>query len=219
MTDDVPDRTKRYSTGTLWAEPAVVYWQSTDLSKFPSEYASSLMPKMGLYRYPAVSASLVSYTNDPTAPTVVESAAMKAGAIAGTAVGCAGIASVLIGLMILRCLKRRRARQAFATRQGAAFEISGQPSVFRRFIGGKRPVEIDSKPSLAEMESRQAPIEIDTKIRGAPFLIAELEAPMYAPDSDKFSFVESQFDTREIGTRDVEGPFLDERSSIETCWN
>lgn len=199
-----------YSTGTLWAEPVVVYWQSTDLLNFPSDYATSLMPKMGLSS--VETASIGSGSRDATGTDAV--AALKVGAIAGITIGCVSFAALLVGLVNCLCLRRRRQGQVSGTQQDLFTDTPDQLPAMRMIIGEDYRVELDARKHHAEVECRQAPIEIGSDVFTA---IVELEAPIHL-DPDKFSFTESQFDTRDIAEECAEGPFADEKKlhSIES---
>lgn len=52
LTDDIAFSTYQsktvISSGTLWADSIIVYWQSSDLSVFPSDYAAVLATAMGV---------------------------------------------------------------------------------------------------------------------------------------------------------------------------
>jgi hypothetical protein len=81
------------SSGTLWAETVVVYWQSSDLTLFPSTYATLLAAAMG------VTLSI----DRSVAGSAAASSGLGTGAKAGIAIGAVLAIALLAGTVILLC--------------------------------------------------------------------------------------------------------------------
>ena len=186
--------------GIAWAEPITVHWQSSDLSRFPSIYATSLASYMGvtieapppdpswfLSKLPGVGEPLP--TNEPSELSM---SGTPKGVIIGFSVGAFAGLGLLSGVIIYWLRRRRRKHHAFATEHGLATELSNHSTGLRSWIRGRW---------RAEMDGREAPVEIDSKNIHTPSgPIAELEAPVHHPDKDpdQFSFTGSNFETRRV---------------------
>jgi hypothetical protein len=137
------------TSGTAVAEPMLVYWQSSDLSNFPSAYAASL-------------ASLLNLPLEATTTTATGlSTSAKDGISVGAALGSLTLSIVLI-MLFLRHRKRKRAAQ-----HPAVPEMSGFSSGFRSFMNGRWRSEAEGKSEPVEMDSRSVnvipgpPVELD----------------------------------------------------------
>jgi hypothetical protein len=137
------------TSGTAVAEPMLVYWQSSDLSNFPSAYAASL-------------ASLLNLPLEATTTTATGlSTGAKVGISVGTALGSLALSIILI-MLFLRHRKRKRAAQ-----NPAVAEMSGVSSGFRSFMNGRWRSEAEAKSEPVEMDSRNVnvipgpPVELD----------------------------------------------------------
>lgn len=179
--------------GVAWAEPITIHWQSSDLTRFPSAYATSIAAWMGvtMEAQPTSAASGL-----PTLSGVGQSELSKSGipegVIIGFSVGAFAGLAVLTGVIIYWLRRRRRKHHAFATEHGLATELSNHSTGLRSWIRGRW---------RAEMDGREAPVEIDSKnIHTSSGPIAELEAPVPHPDKDpdQFSFTGSNFETRRV---------------------
>jgi hypothetical protein len=145
-----------FSTGTVWAEPVSVYWQSSDLSLFPSAYATSLASAMGV---PFSVASLPSSSAPPTpAPT-----GLSTGAKVGIAIGAVLGISLFIGALLLFFLRHR----GKFVRHPEIPEMTGQDSGFKTMFAGKWRAEVDGSSKPIEIDSRNvmvvpgSPVELE----------------------------------------------------------
>ncbi|KAF2009395.1 hypothetical protein BU24DRAFT_473535 [Aaosphaeria arxii CBS 175.79] len=152
------------SGATLFADPVTVYWQSTDLSLFPSKYASSLASAIGIsVGTQTLTLGPKTLSSTTSSSTLNQQGVLSTGAKAGIGVGTVIGAALLVGVAFMFFLRlRRRKRQ-----EPAVAELSGHSSGYKRFFGGKL---------RAEMEGKALPVEIDSKsvcvVPGPP---AELE--------------------------------------------
>jgi hypothetical protein len=141
------------TTGTLFAPPLVVLWQSSDLSLFPNAYATALAATVG------VSIGTQSPDSETSSHTSSLSTGTKAGISVGAMIGIAFVA----GLIVYFCLRQRK-----KARHSDIPELSGQSSGFKTMFHGK---------FRAEMEGTSKPTEVDSRnvvvIPGSP---VELEA-------------------------------------------
>jgi hypothetical protein len=141
------------SSGSVMVPPTRVYWHSSDLSKFPSDYASSLKALMEI---PLSDSSPVtsSATSTPTPPSTSKpSSRLGPGAQAGIGVG-AGVA-VVLGVLALLCLWRRRKRQhQQRTEHPGMSEVEGGSNGLMRFMGGKWRAETDGTSEPVEAEAK-----------------------------------------------------------------
>jgi hypothetical protein len=155
------------TSGTATAVPMTVYWQSSDLSKFPSAYAASLASLLNLPLEATTTSSTVSSTPIPgpsetPGPTATGlSTGAKVGISVGTALGSLVLSIILI-MLFLRHRKRKRAAQ-----NPAVAEMSGVSSGFRSFVNGAWRSEAEGKSEPVEMDSGNVnvipgpPVELD----------------------------------------------------------
>lgn len=152
------------SAGTLFAEPVTIIWQSSDLSKFPSAYATALAATMGV----ELQATLIR-TESSTKPT----SGLTVGAKVGVALGALCFA-LLVGATIIFCLqKRRKTKQPVVSTHELVHvsEMSGYSSGLRRLFRGKWRAEVDGRAQRMELEAE--------KVYELPVPPAELEAPQH----------------------------------------
>jgi hypothetical protein len=128
------------STGTLLAEPVTVYWQSSDLSLFPSAYASSLAALLNI--------SLSVQELDPVLPPA-SGRDLGGGEITGIVVSAVLVALFLGGLIIFALRRRQRKIE-----MPDISEMHGQSSSLKRYLKGRWRAEVDGT---------SAPVEIDSK--------------------------------------------------------
>lgn len=157
MNTRISTRTTRHlavlQTGTLWAGPVVVNWQSSDLAQFPTAYASVLAATMGVK------------LETKSTSTAEPSSGMTTSTTAGIAVGAVLAVAFMFGLAIYCCLRKRK-----KTEHPTVPEMSGHSSGFKSMLrgnwrgemdGGSQPVEIDSRKVLVipgppvELEAEQ----------------------------------------------------------------
>lgn len=144
------------STGTLFAEPVTVLWQSSDLSRFPGAFATSLAAKME-----------VSYGEQQPSLTT--------GAKAGIAVGAVFGFALLVGaLIVLYRRKRKETRQAGLPEDMA--EMPGNSPGLKKMFRGKWRAEMDGESQAVELDSK--------KVHVAPGPPAELEALPHGRNTD-----------------------------------
>jgi len=180
------------TTGTARAKPTVVFWQSSDLSLMPRDYASSIAAVIsvpfGSYT-PGVSPSLStpapSMTSEDSGPSTSaqsiesqdKSSGLSPGAKAGIGVGV-GI-FVILGVVFLLFLWRRRKQQR-QQKQAApqqeqepsgeigVSEMDSDANGSKRFVGGHW---------RAETEGSSAPVEAgSTSVHIVPGPPVELDA-------------------------------------------
>ncbi|KAH7399196.1 hypothetical protein DE146DRAFT_736588 [Phaeosphaeria sp. MPI-PUGE-AT-0046c] len=147
-------------------EPLVVMWQSTDLSKFPSAYATALAKRLDVTYTPSTSATpghlagLPEATSDiSTAPSGPVPGTGLLGIIVGFPVLIVVLIAVLVGFLIRR--RRRRIRTA-CTDKNALPELEDQETKQGRtwFLGGRWRSETDSKPVPGELAASHDPREL-----------------------------------------------------------
>jgi hypothetical protein len=144
------------STGTLWAEPVSIYWKSSDLSLFPTAYATSLASAIGVPFSADVPPN--AFPIPPPSPV-----GLNAGAKAGIVVAAFLGVALLIGALILLFLRRRRQR----IRHPDVPEMTGQDSGFKTMLAGKWRAEVDGDSNPVEIDSRNAlvipgsPVELE----------------------------------------------------------
>lgn len=178
-----------FGAGIAWAEPITVHWQSSDLTRFPSAYATSLASFMGVTIETELSTPATTSTHEPSE---LSRSGIPEGVIIGFSVGAFAGLAVLTGVITYWLRRRRRKQCAFATEHGLATELSNQSTGLRSWIRGRW---------RAEMDGKEAPVEIDSRnVHDPSGLVAELEAPVHHPDKDpdQFSFTGSNFETRRI---------------------
>ncbi|CAI9629193.1 unnamed protein product [Alternaria burnsii] len=174
--NDCADTTLRRLTevtsGTAFAAQFVVDWQSSDFSRFPSEYASSLAAAIKVpFEDPVTTSPSTTSTNfvPPfTNPNNEDpDAAMSPGAIAGIAVG---ISAFLIFSIVLLLYLRRRMKQKQQQRlqHSDMWEMEGSSRGLKHFLGGRWRAEQDGTSQPVEAGSTSVriipgpPVELDT---------------------------------------------------------
>ncbi|KAH6865883.1 hypothetical protein BKA58DRAFT_390392 [Alternaria rosae] len=155
------------TSGTALASPLRVYWQSSDLSSFPSDYASSLASVIGV-PFGDTSTKPTNTTTPPSAPPSTKSnrksSSRSPGAIAGIAVGVGAL--VIASIVILLYLRRRRKRQRRLQHPDVP-EMEGSSRGLKRFMGGKWRAETDGTSQPVEAGSGSVviipgpPVELD----------------------------------------------------------
>jgi hypothetical protein len=159
------------ASGTAYAHPFVVYWQSSDLSKFPSDYASSIALMINV-PFGDLTTTASAPPSPPTPPTPPppptnpsnRSSGLKPGAIAGIAVGVVMlvISSVVLGLYFWRRRKQQRLQHTDAV------ELEGSSRGLKHFVGGKWRAEQDGTSQPVEAGSTSVkiipgpPVELDS---------------------------------------------------------
>jgi hypothetical protein len=164
------------SSGTAYALPTLVYWQSSDLSAFPSAYASSLA---AVLKIPFGNQTTTSHSSSPTStPTSTpipsniskSSTELSPGAQAGIGVGV--VAAVILSVIALLYLWRRHKRQRQRIAHSGISEMEGGSNGLKRFLGGKWRAETDGTSEPVEAESRSIfvipgpPVELEDTRRG-----------------------------------------------------
>jgi hypothetical protein len=148
------------SSGLAQAQAVTVRWQSSDLSSFPSAYAASLASLVAMPVGPTSSSSSLSLVTSSPPPITH---GLSTGGKAGIGVG-AVLGFVALGALLILLLLRRKKKLQHPT----VPEMNGQPSGFKRFLGGKW---------RAEAEAKSEPVEIDSRgIKVIPGPPVELEA-------------------------------------------
>jgi hypothetical protein len=140
------------STGEALA-PTMLIWASSNLSAFPSDYASSLAAAL---KIPFGSQATTSPSSSPTSipsNTCSPDPGLSHGAQAGIGVGVG--ATVIVSVSALLYLLRRRRRQhQQRVAHPALAEMEGSSNGLKRFIGGKWRAEQDGTSQPVEAESR-----------------------------------------------------------------
>jgi hypothetical protein len=145
-------------TGTVWAEPVSVYWQSSDLSLFPSAYATSLASAMNV---PFLSATSPTSSTLPTRTPE----ALSVGAKAGIGVGAFFGVAIIAGALVFVSLRRRKRQKSM--QHPDLPEMNGQDSGFKRMFAGKWRAEVDGSSKPVEIDSRNvmvmpgSPVELE----------------------------------------------------------
>ncbi|KAJ8107250.1 hypothetical protein OPT61_g8996 [Boeremia exigua] len=130
------------SSGTLLAEPVTVMWQVSDLSKFPSAYATTIASEMG-----------INLGDDPS---------MSTGAKAGIAVGAVLGFALLVGSIVVILRRRRTARRAGV--QNDMPEMHGHSSEIKEMVHNDSKAEMDGRSQPTELDTRQAPAELEAPV-------------------------------------------------------
>jgi hypothetical protein len=140
------------TSGMVMAQSTRVYWQSSDLSAFPSDYASSLavLMKVPFGSSSTTSSSTTSPTSTPIPTnTSKPSPRLGPGAQAGIGVG------VLLSVIILLYIWRRRKRQhQQRTEHPGMPEMEGGSKGLKRFVGGKWRAETHGTSDPVEAEAK-----------------------------------------------------------------
>ncbi|KAF2727106.1 hypothetical protein EJ04DRAFT_595982 [Polyplosphaeria fusca] len=164
------------SGGLAVADPKYVYWKRSDLSLFPSEYATSLAKKIGI-TLPALSPSATS--SRATLPASSSRAAspqpphkLTSGVLTGIVVGVVAFLALLSIILFILYHRRRKARSATPSQQGdmAEMEESDEALAKRKwFLGGKWRSEVEVQEKTHELHSRNVrivpgpPVELDAE--------------------------------------------------------
>ncbi|RYN34615.1 hypothetical protein AA0118_g1449 [Alternaria tenuissima] len=148
------------------APPFAVWWESTDLSSFPSLYASGLASLLKISF--GTTASILSNDTPPISPPSntnpdKEKSALSPGAIAGIAVGVG--AFVIIGIVFLLYIWRRRKQQRQRLQHRNEPEMEGSPGGFKSFMGEDWRAEADGTTGRVETDGTTGPVEVDEESR------------------------------------------------------
>jgi hypothetical protein len=138
------------ASGRLFAEPVRVLWQSSDLSNFPSAYATSLAAKMGV--------------------EIGDKPSLSTGAKAGIALGAVLGFALIAGAIAVLVLRKRKKAQVPRIPQDVA-EMPSHSAGLKRLFRGKWRAEMDGDSQPVEIDSRKVYV-----VPGPP---AELEAPQH----------------------------------------
>jgi hypothetical protein len=164
------------TAGTARANPTVVFWQSSDLSLFPRDYASSLAAVIGVpFGSSATSSSLPS-TPGPSMTSQDTNSGLSPGAKAGIGVGVGifVIFSIVFLLFLWRRRKHQRQRKQDAqireqepSAENGVSEMDGDANGSKRFVGGHWRAETEASSAPVEAGSTSVhivpgpPVELD----------------------------------------------------------
>lgn len=146
------------SSGTAYAHPLTIYWQSTDLSRFPSSYASSLATQIGV-PFPATTPAPGASTNivQPTSNSVLTAATAKTSRKTQAGIGVGSVLGALIlGAAVFTILWLRRRRHQISDSNPQETDISFGGSVVGNYAVGDLMIEVEG-------HQLQIPIEIDSR--------------------------------------------------------
>jgi hypothetical protein len=162
-------RLTEVASGTAYAHPFEVYWQSSDLYSFSEDYASSLAAVIKVPFTASTSSNNTppASTSPPTNPTnpTNQGSGLSPGAIAGIAVGIGSF--VILGIVFLLYLRRRK--QQRKRQHPNVVELEGSSRGLKHFMGGKWRAEQDGSSQPVEAESRSVmivpgpPVELDSR--------------------------------------------------------
>jgi len=144
------------TTGTATASPIIVYWHSSELYQFPSDYAYSLAS--------VIKVPFGEKTSTPTPKGPNRRPSLSPGAIAGIAIGTGAL--VISSIVALLYLWRRRKQRQRLQHPGIS-EMEGSSRGLKRFVGGKWRAETDGTSSPVEAGSGSVmiipgpPVELD----------------------------------------------------------
>ena len=128
------------SSGGLVEDPIVVYWRATDLTSFPSAYATSLARAIGVDLPPtSTPASPSSISTLPTATGPVPTTGMpqlNTGAKAAIGVGVT-FGSILLIALVACIFWRRRVKKKHSAEHPDFPETDAEQTLWKRFFGGK----------------------------------------------------------------------------------
>lgn len=154
-------------SGQALARPLIVYWQSSDLYLFPSEYASSLASVIKVsFGTTATTPSnnTTSVSARPPTDANNKGPSLSPGAIAGIAIGIGAL--IISSIVILLYLWRRR-KQRQRLQHPDVPEMEGSSRGLKRFMGGKWRAETDGTSQPVEAGSTSVriipgpPVELD----------------------------------------------------------
>jgi hypothetical protein len=157
------------ASGRLSAEPVRVLWQSSDLSSFPSDYATSLDAMMGVKF--GIESSLAATKGVNLGVKSTSSTGVRSGIAIGAALGF----SLLVGPIALLILRRRR-KARYPSDSERIAEMSDHPTSFKEFLRAKWKAEMDGSSQPAEIDSNNVYV-----VPGPP---AELEASQHEQNKD-----------------------------------
>jgi len=149
------------TSGTATASPVIVYWHSSELYQFPSDYAYSLASVI------KVSFGEKTSTPIPKGPDN-RRPSLSPGAIAGIAIG---IGTVVISSIVILLYLWRRRKQRQLLQHPDVPEMEGSSRGLKRFVGGKWRAETDGTSSPVEAGSTSVriipgpPVELDSTQR------------------------------------------------------
>jgi hypothetical protein len=167
------------STGIAIADPVIVAWQIDDIGTFPSEYVKSLVARYSIPT-PASTSTPTINALDPT--TVPASDGLSTGTQVGIGVGVALAASLVGGLFIFWCLRRRRKAATMAEPGAVIPEMEDQDHIHTErkwYFGGRWRSEVDTQATQNELDSKAVHV-----VPGPP---AELEAHEPAVEGAKIA--------------------------------
>jgi len=165
------------TSGSAWEYQTVVFWRSSDLSSFPSDYASSLAAVIGVPFGSSTTSSSLPSTSVPLTIPPSQRSGLSPGTKAGIGVGVC--ASVILGVVLLLFLWRRRKRQRQQRQQDVqqqepetsadlrVSEIDGDTHGSKSFLGGHWRAETDGSSAPVEAGSTSVhiisgpPVELD----------------------------------------------------------
>ena len=144
-----------------YASPMTVYWQSSDLSGFPYEYASSIASVINLTWQNFT-------TTSPPPPTPrAKNSGPSPGAIAGIAVGI-GVFLIFSIVLLLYILRRMKQKQQQRLQHPGMSEMEGSSRGLKHFVGGRWRAEQDGTSQPVEAGSTSVkiipgpPVELDS---------------------------------------------------------
>lgn len=135
------------TSGTAYALPFIVWWQSSDLPNFPEDYASSLASMIKV-PFGDTSNNSSSSIASPANPRD-QGSKLSPSAIAGIAVG---IVTLVISIVVLGLYLRRRQKQQCIQHRDEA-EMEGSSMELKHFVGGRRRAEQDGTSQPVEAGS------------------------------------------------------------------
>ena len=153
--------------GEAMAKPFTVYWQFSDLSRFPSDYASSVASviKVPLENTTTLSSSTTSPTSTHSATDPdSKGSSLSPGAIAGIAIG---VGALVISSIVVFLYLRRKRKQQQRLQHPEVPEMVASSRGLKRFIGGKWRAETDGTSQPVEAGSTSVriipgpPVELD----------------------------------------------------------
>lgn len=156
-----------FSSGTAYAHPLTIYWQSIDLSHFPSNYASSLATQMGVH-FPSTKPAPGASTNivQPTSTLAFTAATAKisTGTKAGIGVGSVLGAFVLVAA-VFTILRLRRGTQKVYNSYPQTGGMPLNDVELEKPAGVTAAAEVDGNQLQMpwEADGRQLPVEIDSR--------------------------------------------------------
>ncbi|KAH7075334.1 hypothetical protein BKA63DRAFT_412708, partial [Paraphoma chrysanthemicola] len=175
------------SSGYAFADAITVVWESSDLAKFPADYAVSLAKRMSVDFTPTPTPSPTSTPPTPASTSDLpretgSSEGLSTGAKAGIGVGASIGALLFVGLIAAFALIRRRkktAANANNTTTDDIPEMADQDQDLAKqkwFLGGRWRSEAEVEHNTNELDSRAVHV-----VPGPP---AELDAIEYRRNED-----------------------------------